>query len=167
MFYYIFYSLDCAVLDIQTLEYKQYLLVPAFMYIVLGMKYQQFSLEQIVEEFPTSSMYLLNEEEYAFNNLFGYFMYYYFGIELVDLLPTIQYASTYFYFSIELRLPSIIDYKRDEISDVSIFLWIITLRDTMNSLSVIKSGIKNRLLMSQNCGFLSTNNILINNFKGV
>jgi hypothetical protein len=88
------------------------------MYIVLGMKYQQFSLEQIVEEFPTSSIYLLSEEEYAFNNLFGYFMYYYFGIELIDLLPTIQYASTYFYFSIELRLPSIIDYKRDEISDV-------------------------------------------------
>ena len=97
------------------------------MYIVLGMKYKQFSLEQIVEEFPTSSMYLLDEEEYAFNNLFGYFMYYYFGIELIDLLPTIQYASTYFYFSIELRLPSIIDYKRDEISDVRLCFWGIYL----------------------------------------
>ena len=91
------------------------------------MKFKQFSLEQIVEEFPTSSMYLLDEEEYAFNNLFGYFMYYYFGIELIDLLPTIQYASTYFYFSIELRLPSIIDYKRDEISDVRTGFWGIYL----------------------------------------
>ena len=111
--------LDCSVLDIQTLDYKQYMLIPSFMYIVLGMKYQQFTLEQIVEEFPNSSMYLLDEEEYAFNNLFGYFMHYYFAIELVDLLPTIQYASTYFYFPIELRLPSIIDYKREELSDVS------------------------------------------------
>ena len=120
------------------------------------MKYQQFSLEQIVEEFPTSSMYLLNEEEYAFNNLFGYFMYYYFGIELVDLLPTIQYASTYFYFSIELRLPSIIDYKRDEISDVSFFGFFLTFRDIMSSLSVIKFGIRNLLLMLLSCGYQST-----------
>lgn len=132
-------------LDIQTLEYKQYLLVPSFMYIVLGMKYQQFSLEQIVEEFPTSSMYLLDEEEYAFNNLFGYFMYYYFGIELIDLLPTIQYASTYFYFSIELRLPSIIDYKRDEISDVRARL---TRRDTTSSSSATRFGTKSQLPMS-------------------
>ena len=111
-------------MDIQTLEYKQYMLVPSFMYIVLGMKYNQFNLEQIVEEFPTSSMYLLDEEEYAFNNLFGYFMHYYFGIELIDLLPTIQYASTYFYFPTELRFPSIIDYKKDEISDVRLLLKI-------------------------------------------
>ena len=115
-------------LDIQTLEYKQYMLVPAFMYIILGLKYNQFTLRQIVSEFPTSSLFLLDEDEYAYNNLFGYFMRSYFGIELIDLLPTIQYASTYFYFQIELRLPTIIDYKRDEISDVSQFCIYFNIR---------------------------------------
>ena len=88
------------------------------MYIILGLKYNQFTLRQIVTEFPSSSLFLLDEDEYAYNNLFGYFMRSYFGIELIDLLPTINYASTHFYFQIELRLPTIIDYKRDEISDV-------------------------------------------------
>lgn len=64
-------------------------------------------------------MYLLDQEEYALSNLFGYFLNSYFAIELVDLLPTIQYASTYFNFEIEYRLPSITEYKKEELLDVS------------------------------------------------
>lgn len=95
------------------------------MYLVLGIKLQQFTLEQIVEEFPHRSMYLLDQEEYALSNLFGYFLNSYFAIELVDLLPTIQYASTYFNFEIEYRLPSIIEYKKEELLDVRYEFYLI------------------------------------------
>jgi len=37
--------LDCAILDIQTVQYKQKLLVCAFMYLVLGKALNQFKIK--------------------------------------------------------------------------------------------------------------------------
>ena len=53
--------LDCALLDVHTLQYKLRPLVGAFMYIVLGKDFKQFELDQITERFPTSSLYLLDK----------------------------------------------------------------------------------------------------------
>ena len=87
--------LDCSLLDIQTLQYKLRPLVAAFMYIILGKDYSQFTLETIIEMFPNSSKYLL-DKNFAFNDLFAKFLERYFGFQLEDLLPCIQYASTFF-----------------------------------------------------------------------
>ena len=99
--------LDCALFDIQTLQYKLRPLVAAFMYIILGKDYGQFSLDQIIEKFPSSSLYLL-DKNFAFNDLFSKFLESNLGFELVDLLSYIQYASTYFSLPICQKPPSIV-----------------------------------------------------------
>ena len=100
-------------MDIQTLQYSSRDLVAAFMYIILGSGYEQFDIEQIVENFPSSSTYLL-DPTYAFNNLFSDFMKTLFGCELEPLLPYIQYASTYFALELSFELPRAVnaDYNR-------------------------------------------------------
>ena len=96
--------IDTAILDVKTLQYKQRALIAAFLYVLLGKEYKQFSLAKIVEELPYSSHYLL-DQSFAFNDLFSLFMKQCFGISLLDLLPTIQYASTYFSLPITINLP--------------------------------------------------------------
>lgn len=100
----IFQYIDCAVLDVKTLQYKQRAIVAAFLYIIIGKYFKQFTNEQIVNEFPRSSLYLL-DESFAFNNLFKCFMKKCFGFNLPDLLPTIQFASTFFPLEINLDYP--------------------------------------------------------------
>lgn len=78
------------------------------MYIILGNGYEQFNSEQIIENFPNSSTYLL-ETTYAFNDLFSDFMKTHFGCELEHLLPYIQYASTYFALELSFELPSAVN----------------------------------------------------------
>lgn len=50
--------LDTSLMDIQTLQYNFRDLVAAFMYIILGRDYEQFSSDQIVNSFPAQSTYL-------------------------------------------------------------------------------------------------------------
>jgi hypothetical protein len=77
------------------------------MYIILGKDYGQFSLEQITDTFRTSSLYLL-DKTFAYNDLFSKFLDKEFGFELEDLLPCIQYASTYFSLNISQQPPAIV-----------------------------------------------------------
>ena len=100
----IFQYIDCAVLDEKTLQYKQRAIVAAFLYIIIGKYFKQFTKEQIINEFPRSSLYLL-DESFAFNNLFTCFMKKCFGFNLPDLLPTIQFASTFLPLEINLDYP--------------------------------------------------------------
>lgn len=86
--------LDCAVLDIQTVEYNQHLLVCAFMYILIGKEISLFTQNQVLHEFPHSSHYLLDKDN-MFNDLFCNFLESTFNSLLVDLLPEIQYCATY------------------------------------------------------------------------
>lgn len=99
--------LDCALLDVHTLQYKLRPLVGAFMYIVLGKDFKQFELDQITERFPTSSLYLL-DKTFAFNDLFSKFLEHSMALQLEELLPTIQYASTFFNLPICQQPPSIV-----------------------------------------------------------
>lgn len=96
--------LDCAILDIQTVQYKQKLLVCAFMYLVLGKGLNQFQVKKIVNSFPRSSRYLIDEYT-LFNDLFSHFLQTSFGIVLIDLLPTIQYCATFFILNLTFDPP--------------------------------------------------------------
>ena len=88
-------------------------LVAAFMYIIVGKEFEQFSQETVVHDFPTCSIYMLGQE-YAFNSLFGKFMEVFFGMALEELLPFIQYAATFISLEPNFNFPSIADDNRNE-----------------------------------------------------
>lgn len=109
--------LDCALLEVQTLQYKLRPLVASFMYIILGKDYGQFDLQTITEIFPTSSLYLL-DKNFAYNDLFGKFLDKHFGFQLEDLLPCIQYASTFFSLPLTQHPPPIVKLNPQGVADV-------------------------------------------------
>jgi len=110
--------IDCAILDIQTLKYNIRAIIAAFMYILLGKQFGQFTEDQILEEFPTSSQYLL-DTEFAYNNLFSHFLEYYFSLSLCGILPTIQYCSTFFSLPLHIELPVAAKVDRKNVLEVS------------------------------------------------
>lgn len=109
--------MDCAVLDAQTLQYKPRALIASIMYVLLGKYFKQFSAQQIFEEFPRNSSYLLDKTS-AFNDLFGNFLTYSFGFELTDLLPSIQYISTYIKLPLILDLPKAVKMSKENVLEV-------------------------------------------------
>ena len=111
--------IDCSLLDSQTLQYKSRALIASLMYLVLGKHYKQFSVQQIVDDFPKSSLYLL-DNEYAFNDLFENFLLFSFGFQLIDLLPSIQYASTYFRLNLNFDLPTAAKVNKENVLEVII-----------------------------------------------
>ena len=108
---------DCAILDIQTLQYKQRAIIAAFMYILLGKEFKQFTNDQILNDFPTSSLYLLNDS-LPYNELYSYFISNFFGLALYDLLPTIQYGSTFFGLEFQIELPVAAKVDRKNVLEV-------------------------------------------------
>lgn len=113
--------IDCTILDIQTLQYKPRALVASFMYIILGKHFKQFTVQQIFEEFPKSSLYLI-DQQHMFNDLFGDFLIYSFGFQLADLLPTIQYASTFFKLPLNFDLPTAAKINKENVLEVIIII---------------------------------------------
>lgn len=109
---------DCAILDIQTLKYNIRGIVAAFMYILLGKQFGQFTEQQILEEFPMSSQYLL-DTGFAFNNLFSHFLENYCGLPLCGILPTIQYCSTFFSLPLHIELPVAAKVDRKNVLEVN------------------------------------------------
>ena len=109
--------IDITALDIQTLQYKPRALLASIMYLLLGKHYKQFSAEQILEEFPRSSYFLINEE-IEFNVLFQDFLIYSFGFQLCELLPSVQYASTFFILKMNYDLPTAAKVNKENVLDV-------------------------------------------------
>ena len=109
--------LDCCAIDPENLIYKQRLIVVSFMYIILGKSFEQFTLRKIIDEFPHSSCYLLSPK-YAINDLYSDFLRNCCGFELSDLLPFIQYASSYFEMPISKDYPSIVKSDRERVMSV-------------------------------------------------
>lgn len=87
--------LDCCTIEVQSLQYKQKPLVCSVIYLVLKKEIEGVTIKKIVEEYPRSSNYLLDDSN-PLNDLFRAFVEYTFGFLLFDLLPTIQYCSTFF-----------------------------------------------------------------------
>lgn len=96
--------IDLCLLEVQTLQYNTRAIVASFMYIVIGKKLEQFSSRQVLEEFPYSSLYLL-DQSFAYNRFFGEFVEKAFNFNLTDLLPTIQFASTFCALPVEVEFP--------------------------------------------------------------
>ena len=53
---------DCSLIDVHTVQYKPKMLVCSFMYLLIGREMGIFHNSDIVEEFPCSSLYLLDTD---------------------------------------------------------------------------------------------------------
>jgi hypothetical protein len=100
--------IDCTVIDIQTAQYKPKMLVCSLMYLLIGREMLIFNTQDILEEFPCSSLYLIDESS-DFNDLFGSFVEHVFGFSLLDILPSVQYCATFFGLSFSFEKPMIGD----------------------------------------------------------
>jgi|JI6StandDraft_1071083.scaffolds.fasta_scaffold23828_2 hypothetical protein len=87
--------IDCTILDIQSFQYKTKLLVCSILYLVVGKELGEFQLKKITNEFPSTSRYLLDEDN-DFNDLYRNFVEFSFAFMLFDLLPTVQYCASFF-----------------------------------------------------------------------
>jgi len=110
--------LDNLVLEIQTLQYKPRALIASLLYLILGKNLKQFSLQQILEEFPFTSNFLINNK-IKFNYVFSTFLTFCFGFEIFELLPTIQYVATFFALNIINNLPTAAKLNKENVLEVN------------------------------------------------
>lgn len=113
--------LDNMLLDIEILQYKPRALVASLMYLILGKDLQEFSTQQIIEEFPFTSNYLISNK-IKFNFVYSRFLSYCFGFELFELLPTIQFVSTFFGLNLQNNLPIAAKLNKENVLEVYNFL---------------------------------------------
>lgn len=73
--------LDCAMLDIQTLQYRPKIIVFSLLYLVLGKNLGEYQNINIINDFPRTSRFLVNNYS-NFNTLMKLFVEESFGIQL-------------------------------------------------------------------------------------
>ena len=114
--------IDTSLLEVQTLEYKARTLIASFLYLLLGVYFQQFERDQIFNDFPCSSLFLFQDHN-GYNTLFNDFLNKSFGYALVDLLPTIQYCATFFKLKMNYDLPQAANMNLDSVIPVNFFFF--------------------------------------------
>ena len=113
--------IDCAVLDIQTQQYKARPVLASLLYLLVGKYYNQpeFKAENIYENFSQSSMYLQDTDS-MYNDLFQQFLMKSFGFRLIDLLPNVQYISTFFQLPMNYDLPTAAKTNKHNVLEVTL-----------------------------------------------
>ena len=111
--------LDASILEIQTLQYRQRALILSIMYVLIGREIGIFNTKMIVNDFIDSSQYLLDNSN-EFNNLFGRFVLDCFGVQLPNLLPTIQYVSSFFSLDFDISLPIAAKIDKENVLQVTL-----------------------------------------------
>ena len=97
--------IDCVLLNVETLQYKNRALVASFFYLIIGKYYKQFTLSEIIHEIPVSSYFLFTDTQ-GLTHIFKEFLKYSFGYQLEDLLPSIQYVANFFSLPISYDVPN-------------------------------------------------------------
>lgn len=136
--------IDCVVLDIQTLQYKPRALIASVMYMLLGKYFKQFSNNQMFEQFPRNSSYLLDKTN-QFNDLFDKFLLYSFGFELSDLLPSVQYVSTFIKLPINLDLPKAVKMTKEKVLEGHFEEFLAYQTHNVNNIQYIRKRPRNHL----------------------
>lgn len=95
--------IDFALMDVHTLQYNCRELAASFIYLILNLKLHVFAQEDVVNTFPKTSKYMLNQTD--LNNFYCSFLERSFGFALIDLLPTVQYCATFCFLPIDMSLP--------------------------------------------------------------
>ncbi|CAD8123361.1 unnamed protein product [Paramecium sonneborni] len=94
---------DCALMDIQTLQYMPRTIVASFMYLIISFQLNVYN-QDMLEIMSQTSMFLLNKDN-QFNVIFGQFVQTTFGFALQDILPAIQYAVGFYELKINYETP--------------------------------------------------------------
>lgn len=81
-------------LDVNVLRFETRMLVASLMYLQLGIAYKQFAKEQVQASFNEKYLFATSLNNY--NEFFNSFVVQHCHFLLVDLLPTLQYAATFF-----------------------------------------------------------------------
>ena len=109
--------LDNIVLDVDMLQYKPRAIIASLMYLILGKSFKEFNLKQILEQFPFTSNYLISHK-IQFNYIFSEFLSFCFGFDIFELLPTIQFVSTFFGLNILNNLPIAAKLNKENVLEV-------------------------------------------------
>ena len=88
----------------RTSEFQGGLLVCAIMYLMVGLKLEFFSVEDITGRMRHSSGYLIDDDLHL-NHIFAQFVKRCFKAQLIELLPFIQYAGQFFSLNFDNRVP--------------------------------------------------------------
>ena len=104
--------IDCITLDVEHLQYNMRTVIAGLMYLVIGKVYKQFALKQITVEFSSNnSSYLLNKQS-QYNDFFAKFLEFTFGLQLEDLLASVQYIAPFFKLPLDFELPRAVQLKK-------------------------------------------------------
>jgi hypothetical protein len=96
--------IDLTMLDVHTLQYHNRQIAASLIYIILNIKLGVYSEGEILHKFPSTSKYLMEDTE--LNEFFCGFVRQSFGFSLQDLLPTVQYCSTFLELPLCFNLPN-------------------------------------------------------------
>jgi hypothetical protein len=92
-------------MEINTLSYQPRMLALGYIYLILLMRLNIYTKEQVINNFPYSSQFLM--EKSPFNEFFTNFLKESFGWnEIRNLLPMIQYCATFVILPLKFDLPS-------------------------------------------------------------
>jgi len=105
-------------LDPEYLCFDKRLLALSLLYIVTGYLLKEFTFEEIVEYFPCSSQYLM-DLSIEYNLIFREFLSFYYEYTIDELIPTVQYASSWFSLEIDFDSPSVIQKDADRAAESS------------------------------------------------
>ncbi|KAM3143800.1 G1/S-specific cyclin-E1 [Paramecium bursaria] len=95
--------IDCAIMDINTLQYLPRTIVASMMYLLIGFEMNIFN-DSMVKQISQTSLFLLDQHS-LINQLFGQFVKTSFGFALQDLLPAIQYCVGFISLEINFDTP--------------------------------------------------------------
>lgn len=114
--------MDAASLDVITLRYNVRELAVSFMYLILGRDSTIFSTDEIKDIFAkTGTLIPIDKSTHGFIQVFSDFLAHYCGFTLTEMVPTMQYAASFFGLPIyDWDLPQCItqeEYREDNSQD--------------------------------------------------
>lgn len=104
---------DTAMLDHETLLYNPRILIPAFMYLHIGLSIGVFVLEDVCTNFKNKSFYVF-PDKLGFQQFFQKFLQATLDIQMTDLLPALQFCSDYFSIPIKYDIPKAVQKMRSD-----------------------------------------------------
>ncbi len=99
--------IDFALLDIQTLQYKNRTLAAAFLYLTLLVRLELHEPKTIAGNFRSNSKFILDGS--PFNRYFSKFLEDSFNFPLKDILPAVQYCSIFVILPVDFEFPQLME----------------------------------------------------------
>ena len=109
--------LDLVTLNVEIYQYPTRTVIAAILYLLIGKYFREFSLQEILGEFAQQSTFLFRDVT-GFNLIYSEFLRKSFRLEIEEILPAIQFVSSYFAVKICYELPYAARRNPDEVLTV-------------------------------------------------